>query len=378
MKIFLILFLTSVLVRFVAQLIFIGDISFPDFDTYQKAAQDIKEGRVITNEYALPLYPLLISLSGESIGSVDLLLGSLVPWLGYKFGEKLDLSNEALFFISLSLTFSPMLIFFSSVNLTENLFMTLHLAGFYFLVSKKFFTATVFFSLAVLTRSAFEVLYFILVVGWVWRYERGFADRIRISGLCLICYAVIMSPWWLHNYYKYGEFVRTSLSSSAVLYAGNNARNTTGGGLLHIDVDFSEFDSIEDPVIKAETLTKAGLSYIVADIPRFMINGLQKLKRLWAVSPRASEFRGNIFHHVFSFYTWGLYLFAALYFFGFRAGSQALPVLSAAVIIWLCIIHGVTIGSIRYRLPAEPFLLMIGSVVVASVRQRLSKVLRGK
>jgi hypothetical protein len=36
----------------------------------------------------------------------------------------------------------------------------------------------------------------------------------------------------VHQYEKYGYFVRTNFGSSLVLYSGNNPLNKTGGGVI--------------------------------------------------------------------------------------------------------------------------------------------------
>ena len=59
-----------------------------------------------------------------------------------------------------------------------------------------------------------------------------------------------MTPWWVHQYEKYGEFVRLNLGDGIVLFSGNNPANTTGGGVGRYsgksDMDLSQFYNIKD------------------------------------------------------------------------------------------------------------------------------------
>ena len=57
----------------------------------------------------------------------------------------------------------------------------------------------------------------------------------------LMVYIILMSPWWYHNYLKYGKFVRLNIGSSFVLYVGNNPLNKTGGGVIIDEDDLRKF-----------------------------------------------------------------------------------------------------------------------------------------
>ena len=88
--------------------------------------------------------------------------------------------------------------------------------------------------------SKFVVL-IVLFVGFV--HALGWRLVLKYVGIYFIIYLVIMSPWWMHQYQKYGEFVRLNLADGIVLYSGNNPLNKTGGGIVGSDVDMSSFNN---------------------------------------------------------------------------------------------------------------------------------------
>ena len=58
----------------------------------------------------------------------------------------------------------------------------------------------------------------------------------------LAVYIFLLSPWWIHNYYKYDTFVRTNLAMGQILYIGNNPLNKSGGGISGKDFSFDNFE----------------------------------------------------------------------------------------------------------------------------------------
>ena len=219
-----------------------------------------------------------------------------------------------------------------------------------------------------------------------------------------------MSPWWYHNYLKYGKFVRLNIGSSFVLYVGNNPLNKTGGGVIIDeddlrkfperftktvkDYDFEEFrnkpgfelkvDYVDpngdvtsykigysknqvDPafgeklgivtrikgdkyaLLREEQFKKSALKYIKEN-PLIFLKNMFKSSKILSITPNSHEFRNNSFYLIVS--SSSIFL---LYFFSIMGAllsknyKNKLLLLFFILLIYVNFVHMITISSIRYR-----------------------------
>ena len=174
-----------------------------------------------------------------------------------------------------------------------------------------------------------------------------------------------MSPWWAHQYLKYDTFVRLNLGDGVVLYAGNNPLNQSGGGINGVDVDESRFIGISNPVDRNKAQKDAAIEYIISNPGRFLEMAGVKFLRFWRLWPYANEYQ-QWYIVVASILSYGSILIMAI---GFALRNskkyfrETLPIF--ALFGYLTLVHMVTIGSIRYRFPLEPFLIIFASYFLA-------------
>jgi len=121
-------------------------------------------------DYKLPLYiyltiiPVFIfGLNPLSIRLISIIAGSLTPILTYLITQKVipnkPKRSQLIPFIALLITmFSPWSIFLSRIALEANLFLTLFLASFYFLINKKPSSSAFFYTLCLFTYNSSRVL----------------------------------------------------------------------------------------------------------------------------------------------------------------------------------------------------------------------------
>ncbi len=180
-----------------------------------------------------------------------------------------------------------------------------------------------------------------------------------------------MSPWWVHQYNKYGEFVRLNLGDGIVLYSGNNPLNKTGGGVGREngdnDMDLSQFNNIKNPIHRNESMKKEALSYIVSNPGRFIELAGLKFVRFWRLWPHTKYYQ-QWYVIAASILSYGLVLFLAIGFLlrnSKKYFKKTMPIL--ALFGYLTLVHMVTIGSIRYRFPLEPFLIIFASYFLTDV-----------
>jgi hypothetical protein len=252
----------------------------------------------------------------------------------------------------------PPLIFFAVVGLSESLFITLILAAFLCWYRSRFTAAAFFAVLAILTRPVFDVFAPALVIFFSLTVHRSSlkttAQRLAVY---LFVYCSLMALWWVNNYRVYGDFVRLTLAGGTVLYAGNNPLNHTGGGNGGIDYDLKAFETIANPIERDRALRNAAIAYIVNNPRRFVELAGLKFLRIWRLWPVHEAYRTTTAIVVLIVSFVPVLLLSGLGLYTSRNKLRRLsPVLFFG--IGYTAVHMVLVGTIRYRLPLEPFLII--------------------
>lgn len=343
-----------------------------DAMAYRDSATQLVRNWQMLNVFQMPLYPLLIAITGPGIGQQggDIALAVISVWLVYAVADELFADQYARLFAGAAAACYPPLIFFSVVGLSETLFIALMLAAFLCWYRARFTTAAIFAVLAVLTRPVFDlfapllVLLFALVI-----HRLPLTRALRHLGVYMIIYCALMTPWWLHNYKAYGSFVRLTPGAGTALYAGNNPLNHSGGGNLGVDYDLGAFANITDPVERDRALRSAAIDYIVHNPRRSVELAGLKFLRIWRLAPVNDAYRsaGTVLVSVASFVP--LLLLAG---FGLFTQRHRLRRLSPILLFGLgyTAVHMILVGTIRYRLPLEPFLIVFAGAGFSDIMQR--------
>ena len=143
-----------------------------DAIAYRDSAALLLKNWQMDNLYQMPLYPLLIAITGPGTAQLaaDIALSVISVWLVYALTGELFADPYARIFACAAAACYPPLIFFSVVGLSETLFITLILAAFLCWYRGQFTLAAIAAVLAVLTRPVFDpfapllILLFALVV----------------------------------------------------------------------------------------------------------------------------------------------------------------------------------------------------------------------
>jgi 4-amino-4-deoxy-L-arabinose transferase-like glycosyltransferase len=363
--------LTAILIAaFLARLVvayLLPDQGFPDAQGYREAGLQFWRTFHIGSTYIMPLYPILVGITGAGWGQflLDAALSTLAVWLIDRLAFVLFADHLIAIIAAAIAAIYPYFIFYAAVGLTEPLFIALLLAAFLSWYRGAFFAAAIFAVLGILTRPAIELLAPLLVAYFACAVHglgiKGAARQLAVYGAV---YVALMSPWWLHNDAAYGSFVRLNLGSGFLFYAGNNPLSHTGGGLVDIDWNNHAFDTISDPIARDRAYRDAAITYIKEHPARFVELAWIKFTRFWQLWPYAQEYRSNIYVIV-SLLSYGpvlLFSLAYLAFWGSQDLRKIAPILM--FIAYLTVVHSVFVSSIRYRLPVEPFLIIFASVTV--------------
>lgn len=368
------LFFTAFILRIIF-LFLLPNNSFPDSQTYINAGKDLFNFGIIKFDNVMPLYPIYTFLIGSecAIKWIDIIISSINVLLIYRLSELLY-SNKTLSLVSgLIAAFYPFFIFYSVSVLTETLYIFFVLLIFISFYKKKFISASIFLVLSILLRPIFDLLSIFLIIFFSYYYfNSGILKTIQRIVFYVIIYVLMMLPWWIHQYSKYGEFVRLNLGDGIVLYSGNNPLNKSGGGVLDPikgpDMDMSFFDSIDNPIEKNKQMKAKALNYINSNPINFIKMMGVKFIRFWRLWPYSPQYEKPVYM-VASVFSYGICLLFSLgYLINLTVNElkKIFPILM--IISYLCLIHMVTISSIRYRLPIEPFLIIFASKFLFSFK----------
>ena len=361
-------FVTGVAIRAIVYQFFAKTFTFPDTETYQDFAENLLHGS-IQNPNIMPGYPLFLELSNIlGLGvALDILISVCTSFVGGAL--VLRLSGNKIFagLAILLLCFNPYLIFFSTVQLSETIYIFFLVMGLYLCVIGRVFFAINFLMIAIYIKPVLEPLFFLLVyaMGWAWKQESD-VRPVKLALVAIIVYCALLFPWWVHNFEKYGVFVRTTLAAPIVLYAGNNELNKSGAGQYGVDFSLEDFSHIENPITANKEILNSAIDFIRSDYSRFLAMGVQKVARQMNPLPNAVVFHSAVFNAClvcFYLMVWVIFLLALVISIKTRTGlRQFLPfLLYVGYSLLVCFVF---IGSVRYRVPAEVMAILFGCGVL--------------
>jgi 4-amino-4-deoxy-L-arabinose transferase-like glycosyltransferase len=352
------------------------DQNFPDAVGYRQAGRDLWSSGMLGTPYWMPLYPALVGLTGAGWGqlALDIALSTSAVWLIHRIVVVVFADEAAALLAAFMIAIYPYFIFYAVVGLSESLFIALLLGAFLCWYRGSFGIAAVLIVLSILTRPSIEllvpflVLYFAVVI-----HRLPTVLVVRNLFVYSIVYIALMSPWWMHNYRAYGSFVRLDLASGFVFYSGNNPLNRTGGGIAGQDFDEKFLDGVPEPVARDRAMWNAGMSYVAENPRRFLELARLKFLRFWRLWPYVQDYATPLYvvASLISFVP--VLILSAIYliFWGWREHTRIAPILAWGA--YLTLIHMIFIGSLRYRLPLEPFMIMFAAVAIVRLGRAVMK-----
>lgn len=323
--------------------------------------------------YRMPGYPLLVAACGGSVRAVQALQscidGSTV--LAVFILARRWLTGKASLLAAGVVGVNPFLIFFSSLVLTETLFVAMLVWSAALLVRCRrggFWVGVGLLAAAAHVRPSAGGLAIVLpAAAWILdrRADRqGSLVRGGIGGLALV---LALLPWAVRNQRVLGEWVWTATNAGATLYDGFNpsADGSSDQSFLRAMPELRTMGEVE----RSRHLSRLAREYVSENPVRAVALAGAKLARTWSPIPLSVEYGGR-----------NAYVIAA--------GGYAAPLFAMAIIglllrdrlpragkvflilpaIYFSIGHAASVGSLRYRVPAEPFLAILAASVV-SVRR---------
>ena len=285
--------------------------------------------------------------------------------------------------------FYPFFIFYSGLLLSESFFVFFLITAFYFLYkykessfcSLKYFVLTnAFFALATYTKASMTFLPVILISSFYYFNNNfNFFKSLKIFIYSLITFCIFLSPWWLRNYMIFDKTVLFTTTSGFVMYLGNNSNN------LNADIDISrdvESDKVakirelKDEVLVNEAFKKEAFSFIKENPKEFLSLAFLKLKRFYNIKMNTKKHSYIYSIIVFITFTPILIFFILGVFLNKTYYKSLSPIY--ILILYFTLVHMILIASLRYRLPIEPFLILLACASFSKIYKKFRGVYNEK
>lgn len=343
---------------------------FPDSFRFHQFGIALAEGREHGSAFTAPFYPLFLSgiyrLFGVSYLNVRIaqaLVGTASILLVFLLGR--DIFSEKVGLIASFISaFYPFFIFFTGLLLTETLFIFLFLSLIYLLqravITKKIRYVVgvgLISGLCILTRPiiAYFLPFALFILLLTQHHKR---QLVGYSFLIMILAGAVLSPWVIRNYQRFGKFIPLTTGGGITLYGSNNPRAT--GGSAFENIVWTEEMKRMDEIELDRHFRREAIQFMVNNPRRTVQLAGIRFKRFWNIIPNVEEYR-DLKHKLISIFSYGPVLLFGIGGIILTAKKWRKARLLYLPIAFFILVHLIILGSIRYRVPIMPFVIIFAA-----------------
>lgn len=334
-----------------------------------------------------PGYPLLIALTGGSIPTLRIaqaLLDTSTVLAAYLLARRWVPSHAPL--AALAIALSPLLIYHTGLVLTETLFTSLLAWGVLLLLAPPrpptarlregpFLLGLTLLALAVLVRPGALALPTLLAIASA--LARPQPVRLPVTALALLITALVLLPWAYRNHRTLGVWVWTSTNRGITAYDGWNPAATGASDQGPFLAAMPHLAALTETQRDAH-LHELARNFLHENPRRIPSLVVQKVLRTWTPAPAHAP--GRPWTHLAAGWAYAALLWplALIGILRFRYTPDPLDPLTTQPAVKLVLLTPalyftlaaiLTVGSVRYRLPAEPLLAVLAAAGVAAIAQ---------
>ncbi|HEV8608116.1 MAG TPA: hypothetical protein VGQ99_22465 [Tepidisphaeraceae bacterium] len=367
------------------------DERLPDQAEYLELGQNVLKGQGLTfydhrvdqflQAYRMPGYPLFVAGFGGSVRAVRVaqaILDTSTILATYLLARRWLTKGPALL-AAAWVAFNPFMIYFSGLILSETLFTALLVWGCVLLVwHPNFLWGGIVLALSVLVRpSAVGLPVLLGIVSVFVNYTPGVIEarrawmRLPVGTTMLLLVILVLTPWAVRNKTRLGEWVWLTTNGGVTRYDGFNPEATGASDQRFLAQPEMRSLRHTTEVGRDEYLSQQANLWIRQtwehDPARLMRLTLAKIGRTWSPIPLSAEFGGRRLYKI-------------------AAGAYSIPLLTLSVVglwasrlprsarlfllfpvLYFTMIHAVSVGSLRYRVPTEPLLAVLAAAGVMTI-----------
>jgi hypothetical protein len=204
-----------------------------------------------------------------------------------------------------------------------------------------------------------------LTRGGDWR--RALATGIVAAGMTVL----VLAPWAWRNHRVLGSWVWTTTNGGFTMYDGFNP-NATGASDQRFVAEMAEQLRAMSEVERSDYLSRRARQFIAEHPGRAVGLAFAKLGRTWSPAPLSREYGRNPKIVVVALgYTVPLFVLAAAGLWVGRGLSRSVKLLLLLPAIYFSVAHAISVGSLRYRLPADvPMAVLAACAANAECRMK--------
>jgi hypothetical protein len=365
-------------------------LEFPDEQQYWLIARSFWAGDGLRDELGfratrMPLYPAMLSVfTGLSSG---VFIAKAFHWVIGAATASIVAGAATTFFVDhrtgiaagLIIACDPFLVFFSSLLLTETLFIAT-LVGFWWMIGRllqdrgapavRWIVAGLLGALCVYVRESGAGLVAAAVVFVVvcHRFDRRTILGAAIT-VCVIMVALL--PWAARNRHVMGKWCWLTTRGGISLYDGVGPQATGASDLGNVkrmpavsgmsEVEWNDY------------FLEESYNAIRAEPTRILRLAGTKLARTWNPLPNVETYQSHLARTVSAAWMLPVYTFAAigaLLLFTRKRGTSVMVLLLLLPAVYLSVLHSLFVGSVRYRLSAVPMIEMLAAVALVAILNR--------
>ena len=363
----------------------------PDQREYLETARSLLRGEGLSfvdprfgtevKAFRTPGYPALLALCGANVRvarAAQALIDTGTVLAAFLLARRWLVETPSLV-AALLVAFNPFLIYFTGLLLTETLFtamlawarVRLAWPGVVESVGRArlmWVGGTVLLALAVLVRpGAIGLPVGLALAGAVANRHAAGAYRLGplwplpVGATAMLITVLALLPWAYRNHLVVGQWVWTSTNAGFTAYDGFNP-DADGSSDQRFVAEMPQLRRM-DETCRSEYLTARARDYVDANPDRLTGLALAKIARMWSPKPLSDDFGRPLYVAV-------ALLYGVPFFLLVLAGlvSPNLPVAAKVFLlapaVYLTLVHAMSVGSLRYRVPAEvPMAVLAGACV---------------
>lgn len=332
--------------------------------------------------YRTPGYPAFVAAFGASPRVVRIaqsLLDTSTVLAVYLLARRLSPQSSSLspLFAAALVAFNPLLIYFTGLLLSETLYTACLTWGVYLAaLPRRWFFSILILVFGVLVRPAgigLAVLIPAVAAFWPnWQSTRPYQWRRALvrAGVAVTVLVAVLSLWAERNRRLLGQRVWLTTNEGITRYDGFNDRADGSSNQWFV----SQMPRLRDldELQRNELFSQMAAAYISSHPDRLVSLAARKVARTWSPLPLSDQFGSAKYVVVGLAYSAPFFLLTLLGLWspGLSRPAKCLLLTPA---LYFTLVHALSVGSLRYRIPAEPELAILAGAAVSFLLTQVSR-----
>ena len=320
-----------------------------------------------------PGYPLFLAACGASVRLarvVQSITDISTALAAYLMARRLAQGRWALLSAGL-VAFNPFLIYFSSLLLTETLFTAILAWSMYLLLERRVLGGVVLLALGVLVRPSGLLLPAMMAAAAAWSVSRPLLRVAGWAAVGVLATFIVLLPWAMRNQRVLGQWIWTTTNGGITAWDGLQPEATGASDQRFVQSmpQLRRMDELgRDAYFRA--LVRESIQ---SDPGRALRLSIPKIARTWSPIPLSETFGRPAYVMVGAAYAIPSLILAVTGFvLHLRPPTtyRRQMLLLLLPLLLLTLIHALSVGSLRYRMPLEPLLAVAAAGGAAALVSR--------